>query len=118
MDKQSFPRQFRVFLPLIILYVLLLFLMPRISKFNYDYKKGEPWAHETLVAQFDFPILKTEQQLIQEYEQVDSKLIPYYRHDASVQNRVISRLLSSDFGACSNHKAVAAATLSDILNAA
>ena len=114
MDKRSFPRQFRVYLPLIILYVLLLFLMPRISKFNYDYKKGEPWTHETLVAQFDFPILKTEQQLIQEYEQVGNRLIPYYRHDASVQNRVISKLLSSDFGEYSNLKAVAAATLSDI----
>ena len=60
MEKKYFPRRFRVYLPLLLLFGLLVFLMPTASKFNYDYKKGEPWMYETRVAQFDFPILKTE----------------------------------------------------------
>ena len=56
----KFPRRFRIYVPLICLFVLLTFLMPRNPKFNFDYKKGTPWMYETLVAQFDFPILKTE----------------------------------------------------------
>ena len=98
MDNKYFPRRFRVYLPLIFLFVLLLFLMPHTSRFNYDYKKGEPWAYETLVAQFDFPILRTEQQLIQEYEKIGSSVIPYYRHDPMVEARSLSRLQSLYLG--------------------
>ena len=58
MEKKYFPRKFKIYLPLIVLTVLLVFLMPTASKFNYDYKKGEPWMYETLVSKFDFPILK------------------------------------------------------------
>lgn len=114
MDNKYFPRKFRVYLPLIILFVLLLFLMPHTPKFNYDYKKGEPWAYETLVAQFDFPILKTEQQLIQEYEKTGSRVIPYYRHDPLVEARSLNRLQSMDFGAYSEAKAGIASALADI----
>ena len=57
MEKLKFPKKIGVYLPLIGLMVLLVFLMPRSPKFNYDYRKGAPWMHETLVAQFDFPVL-------------------------------------------------------------
>ena len=66
MEKLNFPKRFRVYLPLIGLFLLLVFLMPRSPKFNYDYKKGSPWMYETLMAQFDFPVLKTETQLMEE----------------------------------------------------
>ena len=66
MEKIYFPKRFRVYIPLICLFVLLVFLMPRASKFHYDYRKGSPWMYETLIAQFDFPVLKTDQQLQQE----------------------------------------------------
>jgi len=114
MDNKYFPRRFRVYLPLIFLFVLLLFLMPHTSRFNYDYKKGEPWAYETLVAQFDFPILRTEQQLIQEYEKIGSSVIPYYRHDPMVEARSLSRLQSVDLGMYSDARAGIASALSDI----
>ena len=104
MEKIHFPRKFRVYLPLIILYVVLVFLLPKTSKFNYDYKKGEPWVYETLTAQFDFPILKTELQLLQEYKKVSSSVIPYYRHDSAVESRAQLRLQSMDLGEYSGMK--------------
>ena len=114
MEKIHFPRKFRVYLPLIILYVVLVFLLPKTSKFNYDYKKGEPWAYETLTAQFDFPILKTEQQLLQEYKKVSSSVIPYYRHDPAVELRSQQKLQSLDLGQYSNVKPEISSVLSDI----
>ena len=65
MDKARFPRSFRIYLPLVLLFVCLLLLMPRSGKFNYDYRKGSPWLYETLISQFDFPVLKTASQLQQ-----------------------------------------------------
>ncbi len=38
--------------------------------------------HETLLAQFDFPVLKTEAQLLEERDKAGSEIVPYYRHDA------------------------------------
>ena len=114
MEKKYFPRRFRVYLPLIILFLMILFLLPRTSKFSYDYKKGDIWAYETLVAQFDFPILKTEQQLVQEYEKVGSRVIPYFMHDPSVQSRSIASLQSVDLGNYPELRTVVASVLFDI----
>ena len=55
----------RIF-PLVIIFLVVFFLMPRNSKFPYDYRKGREWKYETLFAQFDFPIYKTEEQMREE----------------------------------------------------
>ena len=77
MEKFNLPRKFKVYVPLLALFLILVFMMPRSPKFNYDYRKGSPWLHETLVAQFDFPVLKTEAQLLEEREKAGSVFIPY-----------------------------------------
>ena len=84
MDKINFPKGFKVYLPLLTLFLLLVFIMPRDPKFHYDYKKGSPWMYETLVTQFDFPVLKTPQQLQEEREKAGSSVIPYYKLDQGV----------------------------------
>ena len=89
MDKVRLPRNFKVYIPLIILFALLTLLMPRTGKFNYDYKKGSPWMYETLIAQFDFPVLKTEAELQDEREAVGSGVIPYYRYSEDVRNECL-----------------------------
>ena len=81
MDNINFPKGFKVYLPLLTLFLLLVFLMPRDPRFYYDYKKGSPWMYETLVTQFDFPVLKTAQQLQEEREKAGSSVIPYYKLD-------------------------------------
>lgn len=98
MQKVNFPNRFKVYVPLIFLVVLLVFLMPRSPKFNYDYKKGSPWMYETLVAQFDFPILKTEAEYLQELEEAGSSIIPYYRIDSRAASASESALSSIDMG--------------------
>lgn len=96
MEKIYFPRRFRVYAPLILLFVVLVFLMPRASKFHYDYRKGSPWMYETLIAQFDFPVLKTDEQLLQEKEKAGSTVIPYFRTDQSARNRSVAAISSVD----------------------
>ena len=96
MRKINIPRTFRAYLPLIGLFLLLVFIMPRSPKFNYDYVKGSPWMHETLLAQFDFPVLKTEAQLLEEREKAGSDIVPYYRHDAKALSRSRLALASLD----------------------
>jgi len=73
--------------------------MPRTAKFNYDYKKGSPWPYETLISQFDFPILKTEEQMQEEREQAGALVIPYYKYSAEVTTSVIKNVQGLDMGA-------------------
>lgn len=98
MEKLKFPRRFRVYFPLILLFVLLVIMMPRSPKFNYDYKKGSPWMYETLIAQFDFPILKTDSQLTEERTVAGSKVIPYYKLDPRIAAKAKNQIQSADLG--------------------
>ena len=90
MEKKHFPRRFKAYFPLMLLLASIVFLMPRTPKFAYDYKKGEPWKYETLVAQFDFPILKTDKQINDEREKLSSSIIPYYRQDVALGHKALT----------------------------
>lgn len=98
MEKINFPRTFKAYLPLIALFLIMVFMMPQSPKFNYDYRKGSPWMYETLIAQFDFPILKTEAQMQEEREKNGSAVIPYFRLDANVAPQSQNSIASMELG--------------------
>lgn len=85
------------FLFLVALVVLLL-AMPRSTKFSCDYKKGSPWKYETLISNFDFPIIKTAEQIQQERaDNVESK-IPYYKYSQDIVNKSLRSARSLELG--------------------
>lgn len=84
MTKVPLKHSYKIYLPLAILFVILASILPRTGKFNYDYKKGSPWMYETLIAQFDFPIIKSDAQLQNEREEVGSNVIPYFKYSDDV----------------------------------
>lgn len=100
MHKVRFPKEFKVYWPLLILFGFLVALSPKIGKFKYDYVKGAPWSHETLVAQFDFPILKTDDQLAEDLQAITSSQVPYYEWVMAVsQEAVVNFNANADLGA-------------------
>ena len=98
MEKSRFPRGYKVYLPLVLLFALLVFVMPRSPKFNYDYKKGSLWMYEDFVSQFDFPLLKSEEQYKAELQKAGSSVVPVYRQDPDVLEAAYAQLSSSDMG--------------------
>ena len=70
--------------------------------------------YETLVSQFDFPILKTERQLADDMEKVSSSVVPYYRHDASVFRRTMETLDRTELGALEKLRPRIASDLTEI----
>lgn len=99
MKSVRFPRTFKVYAPLLAVFLVLVFVLPKTVQFSYDYKKGAPWMYETLIAQFDFPILKTDSQIQHEKEKIWSNVIPYYRFNRDIKNQVeasISSLISDE----------------------
>ena len=97
MEKVRFPRRINIYLPLIAVFAVLFLLLPRSGKFSYDYRKGSPWVYDNLVADFDFPLLKTEEQLQSERESLGAESIPYCRLSSSVARDVLAKVSALDF---------------------
>ena len=108
------PRIPRRLLPLALVFAVLVLFMPRAAKFNYDYRKGSPWPYETLVSQFDFPILKTNEQLLEEIESTGGGIVPYYRFSNEVVNSSVKTLQGLDLGAYGRLRPAIASELGDI----
>ena len=70
--------------------------------------------HETLIAQFDFPILKTDEQILSEREAAASDIIPYFRLDKDVSLNSQKLLSSVDMGNYAFIRPVLADLLSSI----
>lgn len=94
MDKS----RIKLFAPLVVVFLVLVFLMPRSSKFPYEYRKGREWKYETLFAQFDFPIYKTEDQIRLEKSSQSPQLIPYYKYSEDIVSRNIRAVESLRLG--------------------
>ncbi len=104
MPKIRINHSYKVYLPLAILLVILAVIFPRMGKFNYDYKKGSPWMYETLIAQFDFPILKTDAQIQAEKGALGSSVIPYFRYSEAVVHDQTAFVEKADLGKCNSFK--------------
>ena len=114
MKKPEVKLDFRVIVPLVIMFVMMTLVFPRSAKFTYDYRKGSPWAHETLLAQFDFPILKTDEQLREERSKNKTAVIPYYRYRQDVVDHERKAAESLDFGDYSSIRSQVLSSLDNI----
>lgn len=82
----------KAILPLVFIATVLSILEPRSMKWGYDFKKGAQWKYESLVSQYDFPILKTDEQLAAERAADTAGVVPYYRFSADAGYKAISKL--------------------------
>ena len=60
---------------------LLYLIIPGESRFKYEFQKNAPWRHETLIAPFNFAILKADEEVKLEQDSVKNQYIPYFKID-------------------------------------
>ncbi|MCK4745695.1 MAG: HDIG domain-containing protein, partial [Bacteroidales bacterium] len=85
-----FWKSIQIILLYIISIFLVYFMFPREGKFRFEYSKNKPWMHETLVAPFDIPIYKTDQQVQRERDSLENNVKLYFFHDSLVGNNMLS----------------------------
>ncbi|MBN2610852.1 MAG: HDIG domain-containing protein [Bacteroidales bacterium] len=71
--------------------LIIAYLFPKEGKFRYEFQKSRPWMHEDLQAPFDFPILKSMQELARERDSVLKDFKPYFDYDTGVYYTQVSR---------------------------
>lgn len=82
---------YKVFL-FILTAVVIVYLLPKGGKFKYEITKGKPWQYENLYAPFDFAILKTDDEIVKEKDQIISNNIPYYSFDEEIVSRIEAQI--------------------------
>ena len=65
---------------------LIFLVFPGESRFKYEFQKGSPWRHETLIAPFNFAILKTDTEIKLENDSILTTYTPYFTLDTLVKN--------------------------------
>lgn len=68
---------------------LIFLIFPGESRFKYEFQKGSPWRHETLIAPFNFAILKTEAEFKAENDSLLKTYNPYFTLDTLVGAREV-----------------------------
>lgn len=74
----------------------VLYMLPREGKFKYEFAKGRFWKHGVLISDFDFPILKTEQQLKNDRDSALRFFRPYFDLDTLIADSKID-LFKAEF---------------------
>lgn len=62
--------------------------MPKGGKFKYEITKGKPWQYENLYAPFDFAILKTDDEIVKEKDQIIDNHIPYFNYNEELADKI------------------------------
>lgn len=88
-------KKYRIYIYFAAVMVLMALLYPKDGKFKYEYTKGRPWAYETLIARFDFPLLKTDAEILKEKEARSSEIVDYFNYDKNVAASEVASLLQN-----------------------
>lgn len=102
MKIKPFLLKHKVAVTFIALGIIMLILFPKKGTFRYNYYTGGTWMYETLVAPFDFPILKTQEERLMEMEEKASELLDYYEYESKVSDDRISSLRQAANAAASS----------------
>lgn len=74
----------------VVVVALLVYFLPRESKFGYEYEQGRPWRYNSLIATFDFPIYKTQKEVETECDSALSHFQPFYTEKSLMGQRQIA----------------------------
>lgn len=86
---------FYLFMVFVIGISIIFLVFPGESRFKYEFQKGSPWRHETLIAPFNFAILKTDAELKIESDSILANYIPYFSLDTLVETNKVKEFDAS-----------------------
>lgn len=87
--KSKLKGAFTLIGTVIVVVLLLVYFLPRETKFGYEYEQGRPWRYNSLIATFDFPVYKTPDEVKAERDSALSQFQPFYTEDVQIAQRQI-----------------------------
>lgn len=96
----------RVWITALTVAIIVWFLPRDSNSKRYNYDVGKPWMYQSFIAQFDFPIYKSEDAIKQEQDSILKALMPYYNYDPTREKKELERFnkdFSSELTGLSHH---------------
>lgn len=88
--KSKLKGAFTLIGTVIVVVLLLVYFLPRETKFGYEYEQGRPWRYNSQIATFDFPVYKTPDEVKAERDSALSQFQPFYTEDVQIAQRQIA----------------------------
>lgn len=96
----------RVWITALTVAIIVWFLPHDSNSKRYNYDVGKPWMYQSFIAQFDFPIYKSEDAIKQEQDSILKELMPYYNYDPTREKKELEKFnkdFSSELTGLSHH---------------
>lgn len=96
----------RVWITALTVAIIVWFLPRDSNSKRYNYDVGKPWMYQSFIAQFDFPIYKSEDAIKQEQDSILKTFMPYYNYDPTREKKELERFnkdFSSELTGLSHH---------------
>ncbi len=91
--KRSQQKNTIIYLGLIVITVAILTVfLPRGNTYNFQFDLDKPWNDASLIADFDFPILKSSEDIDKEKDSLLRNFVPYFAMDKQVSERMLINL--------------------------
>lgn len=98
LDKLPYRNVLAIALSLVAAVAVLMYFLPRESKFGFEYEENRPWRYPQLIAEYYFPIFKTEEEMRHERDSLLRTFRPYFRVDSQMVEQKVMEL-KNDFHA-------------------
>lgn len=72
----------------------IVWVLPRTQESTMKYDLGKPWSYGTFIAQFDFPILRSDESMKHDRDSISKHFEPYFTYDENIENRQTELLAS------------------------
>lgn len=76
--------------------ILVCIFLPKQPRFQFEFDKGKPWNHESLVSPYSFAILKTQEELTKDRENILNTIKPIYNLNETTSKEQIDQF-NTDF---------------------
>ena len=70
---------------------IIIYFMPRDTKFNYHFSINTPWTYGQLMSDFDFPIYKSDESIQAEQDSLYREFQPYFNIDSTISTNAIAQ---------------------------
>ncbi|SFS36568.1 HD family phosphohydrolase [Sphingobacterium wenxiniae] len=85
------------FAMILLAIILICIFLPKQPRFQYEFQKGKVWNHDNLVSPYNFAILKTQEELMRDREQILKTIQPIYNLNSSVNKEQVDQF-NTDIG--------------------
>ncbi|MBQ2243644.1 MAG: HDIG domain-containing protein [Bacteroidales bacterium] len=98
MDGIKILKNRKIYISFVVVLVITVLFSPIRGRFNLHYQIGKPWVYETFIAPIDFPILKTDEELLEERREKASLVVKYYNFNDNIESIQSTKLAEAFTG--------------------